>query len=48
VDGQRERQPLLGWFKQRLAARAYLRTVIDDLASALEVDGETHGSHRRD
>jgi molecular chaperone HscB len=48
VDGARERQPLLGWFKQRLAARAYLRTVIDDLASALAVDGETHGSHRRD
>ena len=47
IDGQRERGPLLGWFKQRLAARAYLRTVIDDLTTALGLD-EEHVAHRRD
>ena len=30
-----DRAPLLAWFKQRLATRAYLRTVIDDLSQAL-------------
>ena len=33
--------------RQRLAARAYLRTVIDDLSEALGEDLESHVSHRR-
>ena len=32
VDEGGDRRPLLEWFKQRLATRAYLRTVIDDLS----------------
>ena len=47
VDEGADRRPLLEWFKQRLATRAYLRTVIDDLREAL---GEREGhdvSHRR-
>jgi molecular chaperone HscB len=48
VDGPGERGPLLDWFRQRLAARAYLRTVIDDLAAALGAEREAHVSHRRD
>jgi molecular chaperone HscB len=47
VDSFAERQPLLDRFKQRLAARAYLRTVIDDLSQALGEDAETHVAHRR-
>ena len=39
--------PLLEWFKQRLATRAYLRTVIDDLSDALGEREESHVSHRR-
>src|SRR6267142_2445148 len=35
VDEGGDRKPLLEWFKQRLATRAYLRTVIDDLSDAL-------------
>ena len=42
-----DRRPLLEWFKARLAARAYLRTVIDDLSEALGEDLESHVSHRR-
>lgn len=42
-----DRRPLLEWFKTRLAARAYLRTVIDDLSEALGEDLESHVSHRR-
>jgi molecular chaperone HscB len=42
-----DRGPLLAFFKQALAARAYLRTVIDDLGEALGQDQETHVSHRR-
>ena len=42
-----DRRPLLEWFKARLAARAYLRTVIDDLSGALGEDLESHVSHRR-
>ena len=42
-----ERGPLVAWFKERLAARAYLRTVIDDLGEALGEDTETHVAHRR-
>ena len=39
--------PLLAWFKQALAGRAYLRTVIDDLSEALGEDQERNVSHRR-
>jgi molecular chaperone HscB len=45
VDAGRERAPLLAWFKQALATRAYLRTVIEDLSEAL--GEESHVSHRR-
>lgn len=41
------RGPLIEWFKARLAARAYLGTVIDDLSDALGEDTEAHVSHRR-
>ena len=34
-------------FKQRLAARAYLGTVIDDLTQALGEDEGSHVAHRR-
>jgi molecular chaperone HscB len=47
VDAGGDRQALLTWFKERLAARAYLRTVIDDLSDALGEDQEQHVSHRR-
>ena len=46
VDAGGDRQALLTWFKERLAARAYLRTVIDDLSDALGEDQEQHVSHR--
>ncbi|HEX9477663.1 MAG TPA: Fe-S protein assembly co-chaperone HscB [Methylomirabilota bacterium] len=47
VDAGGDRKPLLEWFKQRLATRAYLRTVIDDLSDALGEREESHVSHRR-
>jgi molecular chaperone HscB len=47
VDAGGDRKPLLEWFKQRLATRAYLRTVIDDLSDALGEREETNVSHRR-
>lgn len=47
VDEGGDRKPLLDWFKQRLATRAYLRTVIDDLTDALGEREESHVSHRR-
>ena len=47
VDGGGDRKPLLEWFKQRLATRAYLRTVIDDLGDALGEREEDHVPHRR-
>ncbi|MBI2527710.1 MAG: Fe-S protein assembly co-chaperone HscB [Candidatus Rokubacteria bacterium] len=47
VDGQGDRRGLLDWFKQRLAARAYLGTVIEDLSDALGEEEEGHVSHRR-
>ena len=47
VEAGMDRAPLLGRFKQRLAARAYLRTAIDDLAAALGEDGGSHVAHRR-
>jgi molecular chaperone HscB len=47
VDDGGDRRPLLEWFKHRLATRAYLRTVIDDLSDALGDREEGHVSHRR-
>jgi molecular chaperone HscB len=47
VDAGADRRPLLARFKQRLAARAYLRTVIDDLTQALGEDEGSHVAHRR-
>jgi len=47
VDAGQDREPLLGRFKQRLAARAYLSTVIDDLTRALGEDEGSHVAHRR-
>jgi len=47
VDAGRERAPLLGRFKQHLAARAYLSTVIDGLTQALGEDEGSHVAHRR-
>jgi len=47
VDEGGDRTALLEWFKQRLATRAYLRTVIDDLSEALGEREEGHVSHRR-
>jgi molecular chaperone HscB len=47
VDAGSDRKPLLEEFKKRLATRAYLRTVIDDLGDALGEDQDTHVSHRR-
>jgi len=47
VDAGQDRAPLLGRFKQRLAARAYLGTVIDDLIRVLGEDEGSHVAHRR-
>jgi molecular chaperone HscB len=47
VDAGGERKALLERFKQRLAVRAYLRTVIDDLTQAIGEDEERHVAHRR-
>jgi molecular chaperone HscB len=47
VDAGQERKPLLERFKQGLAARAYLRTVIDDLTQAVGEDEGRHVTHRR-
>jgi len=47
VEGGGDRRALLEWFKQKLAARAYLLTVIDDLTVALGESQESHVSHRR-
>jgi DnaJ-domain-containing protein 1 len=47
VDAGADRTALLAWFREALAGRAYLRTVIDDLAEALGEDQETHVPHRR-
>lgn len=46
-DDGGERRGLLEAFKQGLAARAYLRTVIDDLTEALGEGTEGHVAHRR-
>jgi molecular chaperone HscB len=42
-----ERPGVLAAFKEALATRAYLRTVIDDLAEALGGTGEGHVAHHR-
>jgi hypothetical protein len=47
IDAGDDRTPLLQWFKQALATRAYLGTVIDDLSEALGEDQDNHVSHRR-
>jgi len=47
VDEGGDRKPLLEWFKQRLATRAYFRTVIDDLSDVLGESEEGHVAHRR-
>jgi molecular chaperone HscB len=47
LDAGGDRTALLGWFKERLATRAYLRTVIDDLNEALGEEQDQHVSHRR-
>ncbi len=47
LDTGADRSALLGWFKERLATRAYLRTVIDDLNEALGEEQDQHVSHRR-
>jgi molecular chaperone HscB len=47
VDEGGDRKALLEWFKQRLATRAYFRTVIDDLSDALGESEEGHVPHRR-
>jgi molecular chaperone HscB len=47
VDEGGNRKPLLEWFKERLATRAYLRTVIDDLSDALGEREHGYVSHRR-
>ena len=46
VDEGGDRRPLLEWFKQRLATRAYLRTVIGDLSDALGEREDQHVSYR--
>jgi molecular chaperone HscB len=43
-----DRPKVLAAFKEGLATRAYLRTVIDDLAEALGGTGEGHVAHHRD
>lgn len=48
VDAGADRRPLLEWFAQALAARAYVRTVVDDLDAALDAGQEAHVAHRRD
>ncbi|HTY79886.1 MAG TPA: Fe-S protein assembly co-chaperone HscB [Candidatus Bathyarchaeia archaeon] len=47
VDAGGERKFLLERFKQRLATRAYLRTVIDDLTQAIGGSEEQDVAHRR-
>ncbi len=47
VEEGGDRKALLEWFKQRLATRAYFRTVIDDLSDALGESEESHVPHRR-
>lgn len=45
IEDHGDRRRLIEWFKQRLATRAYLRTVIGDVTEVL--GDETDVSHRR-
>jgi molecular chaperone HscB len=47
VDARSDRTRLVEWFREALASRAYLRTVIDDLGEALGEDEEANVAHRR-
>jgi molecular chaperone HscB len=47
VDQNKDRASLLAWFKQALATRAYLCTVIDDLGQAIGEEPHVHVAHRR-
>jgi molecular chaperone HscB len=47
LEAGTDRTSMLVWFRQALAARAYLRTVIDDLNDALGEVRDTHVTHRR-
>jgi hypothetical protein len=47
LDEGGDRKALIARFKERLAARAYLRTVIEDLEAALGSREESDVSHRR-
>jgi molecular chaperone HscB len=42
-----DKPTLLAAFNEALATRAYLRTVIDDLAAVLSATGEGHATHHR-
>ncbi|HET7875132.1 MAG TPA: Fe-S protein assembly co-chaperone HscB [Methylomirabilota bacterium] len=47
VESGGDRKAMLERFKERLATRAYLTTVIDDLTEALGESEDSHVSHRR-
>jgi molecular chaperone HscB len=47
ADAGGDRSPLIERFKRSLAARAYLRTAIDDLVQALGEDEGSHVAYRR-
>ena len=47
VDASDDRSSHLGWFREALGTRAYLRTVIDDLGEALGEEEEADVAHRR-
>jgi molecular chaperone HscB len=47
VDAAADRTGHLGWFREALGTRAYLRTVIDDLGEALGEEEEADVAHRR-
>src|SRR5262249_35068866 len=47
VDQGVDRAPILAWFREALAARSYLGTVIDDLSQALGEGQQEHGANRR-
>jgi molecular chaperone HscB len=47
IDTGGDRTPLLEQFRQALATRAYLRTVIDDLGEPLGEEQQSHVAHRR-
>lgn len=47
VDAGGDRRALVAWFKESLATRSYLTTVIDDLSEALGGESAEHVPHRR-